>query len=1277
MKDKLARLAPTVRRELADAATRRAARRAEAGLRASEARFRSFVDHAADAFFLHDDRGVILDVNEKACEQLGYAREELIGLSSEKIDPQANPEFLEKMLVRLAAGEIFTFESNHRRKDGTLFAVEVRARPFWQDGRLYAISLARDISARRQMAQLLLAREKQFRTLAENMPDVIVRYYRECRRIYVNPAYERVNGLSAEHVLGKTPTEVASAITIAGDPAGGLEKRLRAVIATGAPATVDLQWRNGEGVPVFFELRAVPELDSAGTVVSVLAIARDVTEHKRLEAARQAHVQFLEWMDRVNQTIRHAADLEQMMRETLGFVLDAFQCDRAYLMFPCDPHADSWTAPMECTRPEYPGVLKRGLTVPMDAEVAEAQRILLQADRPVKFGPDAVHPVPKPVSEQFAVRSFMATAIYPKVGRPWQFGIHQCSHARNWTTEEERLFQEIGRRLADGLSSLLAFRDLQRSQEHLSALISSVDGVVWEADATTFQFTFVSEQAVRLLGYPLRQWLEQPAFWAEHLHPDDRERAVNECLQRVRQKEDHQLEYRFLAADGRALWLRDIVTVVVKNGEVAALRGIMVDITAQKAAEQRIRKLNRTYAVLSDINQLIVRERDPNVILDGVCRIAVQTGGFQLAWIGLREAPDSRRLKLRSQFGADARMLEELQRSCATGDLCCTSIMHVLESGGYLVCSEDKHDPAAIRACRKALQKEFCAMASFALVAEGRAIGVLNLYSTDLQFFDQDELALLNEMAADISYALENCERERQRLRGEEKLRASEERFREIAETIDEVFWVSDATFDRVFYVSPAYEIIWGRACQHLLDHPHSWLEAVHPDDRENVQHAFGASVSSDYYRADYRIVRPDGQVRWISDHGIPVPNASGQIERIVGVARDVTEIRQLGEQLRQSQKLEAIGQLAGGVAHDFNNILSAILMQADLIASSGNLTGEDLQGIHEIRADTERAANLTRQLLLFSRKQMMQARDLDLNEVVTGLAKMLQRIIGEDVRLQLNLHSMPVLIYADAGMLEQVLMNLAVNARDAMPDGGRLKIETADVIVDEAGAHAHPEAMPGRYACVSVADTGCGIAAEVLPRIFEPFFTTKEPGKGTGLGLATVFGIVRQHQGWVAVESEPGHGATFNVYLPATTVVGAREKAPVAAKPRGGNENEIILVTEDEATVRRTIRMILTRHGYKVVCAATGGEAISAWKLHGNAISLLLTDLVMPGGMNGQQLAQTLRADRPDLKVVFISGYAGRVGGKEIQLQPGERFVQKTFHTNEILEFIRRPLDE
>jgi CheY-like chemotaxis protein/two-component sensor histidine kinase len=313
--------------------------------------------------------------------------------------------------------------------------------------------------------------------------------------------------------------------------------------------------------------------------------------------------------------------------------------------------------------------------------------------------------------------------------------------------------------------------------------------------------------------------------------------------------------------------------------------------------------------------------------------------------------------------------------------------------------------------------------------------------------------------------------------------------------------------------------------------------------------------------------------------------------------------------------------------------------------------------------------------LLLFSRRQVMQSHVLDLNEIVTNLTKLLQRIIGEDVRLQLDTHPEPLLVRADAGMIEQVLMNLAVNARDAMPGGGQLRIETAERIIPE-GALEHPEAVPGRHVCLSVSDTGGGIPAEILPQIFEPFFTTKEPGKGTGLGLATVFGIVKQHQGWIEVDNQPGRGVTFRINLPASPMLTAetRPSGP-KANPVGGKET--ILVVEDELAVRRCLQDILQRYGYVVLTAANGLEALSLWQSQGpGRVALLVIDIVMPGGMSGNEVARQLQRAQPNLKIIYISGYSAEIAGRELQLRPGENFIQKPFVTHQLLEIVRRSLD-
>jgi PAS domain S-box-containing protein len=394
----------------------------------------------------------------------------------------------------------------------------------------------------------------------------------------------------------------------------------------------------------------------------------------------------------------------------------------------------------------------------------------------------------------------------------------------------------------------------------------------------------------------------------------------------------------------------------------------------------------------------------------------------------------------------------------------------------------------------------------------------------------------------------------------------------------------------------------------------------------------------------------------------------------MLSLFRDVTLQRRLEKQLRQSQKMEAIGQLAGGVAHDFNNILTVIHGHASLLGMA-DLSKPGARSAQQIIQAAERAAALTRQLLAFSRRQLIQPRRLDLNLIVGNMTEMLGRLLGEDVSLQLNYALSPAIVEADSGMMEQVLLNLAVNARDAMPRGGKLAIQIAVLDIDAGHIRRHPEAHIGRFVCVSKSDTGCGIPPENLPRIFEPFFTTKEVGKGTGLGLATVYGIVKQHQGWIEVESTLGKGTTFRIYIPFAGIAPVEADSPgTKIIVRGGSET--ILLVEDEHPVRELVASVLQNYGYQILQAASGQEAVGVWNENKNKIHLLLTDLVMPGNMNGHELAEQLRGEKPALKVIFTSGYSADIVGKDFKLDASLNFLQKPYHPNTLSLTVRRCLD-
>jgi PAS domain S-box-containing protein len=421
---------------------------------------------------------------------------------------------------------------------------------------------------------------------------------------------------------------------------------------------------------------------------------------------------------------------------------------------------------------------------------------------------------------------------------------------------------------------------------------------------------------------------------------------------------------------------------------------------------------------------------------------------------------------------------------------------------------------------------------------------------------------------------------------------------------------------------------------------------------------------------------RKDGKIFEEDATLSPVRDAAGKVINYVAVKRDVTHEAQLEAQARQMQKMEAIGTLAGGVAHDFNNILMIISMEAALLKSSGGLSPEQQKNADEIGTTVDRAAALTRQLLLFSRREELQLRDLELSASITNTTKMLRRILGENIEVVLNFAAQPLFIHADASMMDQVLLNLAINARDAMPAGGRLVIETAAVEFDEFAAAQSAPARPGSFVCLSVADTGCGIPPEILPRIFEPFFTTKGVGKGTGLGLATTFGIIQQHHGWINVYSEVGRGTTFRVYLPRLVGLNAQNSAQQMPGPVPTG-NETILLVEDERALRTTMRLTLTRLGYRVLEASTGLKALAVWQEHRDDIRLLLTDLIMPDGMIGRDLAQRLIRENPRLKVIYMSGYSADLISQDFNVQENVNFLAKPFHAQQLAQTIRDSLDK
>ena len=761
---------------------------------------------------------------------------------------------------------------------------------------------------------------------------------------------------------------------------------------------------------------------------------------------------------------------------------------------------------------------------------------------------------------------------------------------------------------------------LRESEVAFRALAESMPQIVFAAKADGLNAYF-NQKWVDYTGFALTE--SYGAAWLKTFHPEDQHRAWEVWQKATREGSEYALECRIRRADGHyRWWLIRSTPYRDAQGQILEWFGTCTDIDDIKQAETTVRESRaKLEAALASMTDAV-----------SISDSAGQFIEFNDAFVSFH------RFQHRSE--------------CARNLAAYPAILDVFLTAGEVA-------PMDRWPVSRALRGEIATNAEYTLRRKDTGETWVGNYS----FSPIRDKA--GAIVGSVVVARDITERKR--------VEESHTRLATAVEQAGESIAITDLR-GTMLYVNPSYERTSGYPRAELIGRNPRMLKSGKQSD-EFYRHLWATITRGEVWSGRMVNRRKDGTLYEETATISPIFDIHGKLINYVAVKRDISREVELESQFRQSQKMEAIGQLAGGVAHDFNNILAAMLMQSELTGMVENIPDEVRDGLREIRACAERAANLTRQLLLFSRRQVMQSQDLDLNEAVTNLAKMLQRIIGEDVRLHLELQAGPMCVHADAGMLDQVLMNLTVNARDAMPQGGTLTIATARRVLTPDQPRPDPEVAPGTYLTLMVSDTGAGIAPEILPRIFEPFFTTKAAGKGTGLGLATVFGIVKQHRGWIEVQSELGRGTSVQIHLPICAAVQVEEPDEADfSLPRGGTET--ILVAEDEAPVRRLIRSLLERCGYRVLEAANGVEALEIWQHHHSEVALLLTDMVMPAGITGQQLARRLQGDNPALKVIFTTGYSPEIAGRSIDLRSGENFLQKPFAPTLLLETVRQCLD-
>ena len=719
------------------------------------------------------------------------------------------------------------------------------------------------------------------------------------------------------------------------------------------------------------------------------------------------------------------------------------------------------------------------------------------------------------------------------------------------------------------------------------------------------------------------------------------------------------LEWCLRGRLGRKVWLLVNIRLLEPRTQEAWAIGSAVDITERKNEDEETQKHLRLTASIADLGQLALHRPDDDHLLQmAVERVACDLEVDYCQILDRQSAGDLLRFVAGAGWSSagvrplrlDSCQVNEAEAALLNLQEAPYSSVHQALAGAHLL-----------------MEQGFASAMSVAIGSDDGPRGILSVHSLKVRYFDDQEVSFLQSAANVLAAALQQQETD-------QELRTSEERLRLAMEAAALGIWDRDLQTD---------QITWSRSQAELFGLPPDQLRGtyadfqvlIHPEDRARVELTLDrAREEKTAYSHEYRILRSDG-VHWITGKGRFFYDDAGQAYRVMGVVLDVSERRRLEEQYRHAQKMEAVGRFAGGVAHDFNNLLTVINGYSDMLLDVIPPEAKAYDLVQQIRNSGERGANLTRQVLAFSRHQVVASRTLDVNAVLRDMESMLRRLIGEDLEFHTDPDPYIGLVNADPGQLDQVIVNLVINARDAMPTGGTLTVSTRNLEFTTADVEGRPDARPGRYAMISVSDTGSGMDESTLTRNFEPFFTSKGD-QGTGLGLATVYSIVHQANGFIEVASSPGQGAAFHIYLPCVEEPLAVVRATLEDAARTFRSNDTVLLVEDENGVRKLVRHMLEALGLNVLEASSGPEALDLCLAYPDAVHLLVTDVVMPR-MSGKELADRLRISRPEMKVLFMSGYVDDAVVLHGVLHAEAAFLQKPFDAANLADKVREALSK
>ncbi len=818
---------------------------------------------------------------------------------------------------------------------------------------------------------------------------------------------------------------------------------------------------------------------------------------------------------------------------------------------------------------------------------------------------------------------------------------------------------------------LEAKKDLLKIEERYQRLVElSPDMIALHSKG---KYVYMNPAGLKILGASrLEEVIGKPVF--EVIHPESRENVQSRIQQLESGKDVPPIEEKFIRLDGKSVDVEVTAAPLPFQGR-PMIQVLARDITERKRTEEALKRSEEAAQrlafekmIMAEIGQIISSTLDIEEVYTLFSEKVKSLLPYDRIAINLINR-DGCTLADRYVEGIPVPGRKAGETFPKAGTLTETVIQN--RKGLIFDSQDEKQIAASYPGLTPEMKQGFRSFLSVPLVSRDQPIGGLHLRSKTFRLYSEKDLRLAESIASQIAGAIANAQLFAERQHAENALRASEEKYRLLVQNAkDAIFIIQDGV---IKFSNTKTESLFGYSAGELATIP--FTDHIHPVDRETAKKQFseGSPPEESFKPQSFRVRNKAGQEIWLELKSVSI-EWEGK-PATLNFASDITAQKKLEVQFLQAQKMEAVGRLAGGVAHDFNNLLTVINSNSQLALMEIKEWDPLKEKFESIQKAGEKAANLTRQLLAFSRRQIVEMKVLDLNITLQDLEKMLRRVIGEDIELSFLLDQNLGRVKADPGQIEQAILNLIINARDAMPSGGKLTIETCNMSLDKEYAQTHMGITPGRYVMLSISDTGVGMKPEIRERIFEPFFTTKEKGKGTGLGLSTVYGVVKQSGGDVWVYSEPGQGTTFKIYLPQVDEpLGEPAKKVLPGRlPRG---HETVLVVEDDDEVRKLAVGILAKYGYRVLEASQGGDAFLLCEQCKEPIHLLLSDVVMPG-MSGPDFARRLKYFYPEIKVLFMSGYTDNALSQNGLLDQEVYFLQKPFSVERLTEKVREVLDK